>query len=99
MIKCKRRSWFEELVFGWWLGSKGCRLEDDGTDFDEDNEVTILIPSFIDFFKKKNKSYMCVVWMCDHYCIIWFSMLGDDEGSRATAKGKSVLVFWYLVGF
>ena len=37
--------------------------------------------------------------MCDHYCIIWFSMLGNDEGSRATAKGKSVLVFWYLVGF
>ena len=30
--------------------SKGCRLEDDGTDFDKDNEVTILMPSFIDFF-------------------------------------------------
>ena len=81
--------------------SKGCRPEDDGTDFDKDNEVTILKPSFIAFFfkKNKNKSYMCIVWMCDHYCIIWLSMLGDDEGSRAAAKGKSVLVFWYLVGF
>ena len=81
--------------------SKGCRPEDDGTDFDKDNEVTILKPSIIAsfFFKKKNKSYMCIVWMCDHYCIIWLSMLCDDEGSRAAAKGKSVLVFWYLVGF
>ena len=32
--------------------------------------------------------------MCDHYCIIWLSMLGDDEGSRAAAaEEKSVLVF------
>ena len=30
--------------------SKGCRLEDDGTDFDKDNEVTILKPSFRAFF-------------------------------------------------
>ena len=30
--------------------SKGCRPEDDGTDFDKDNEVTILKPSFIAFF-------------------------------------------------
>ena len=37
--------------------------------------------------------------MCDHYYIIWLSMLGDDEGSRAAGKGISVLVFWYLVGF
>ena len=37
--------------------------------------------------------------MCDHYCIIWLSMLGDDEGLRATAEGMSALVFWYLVGF
>ena len=35
--------------------SKGCQPKDNGTDFDEDNEVTILIPSFIDFFKKKKK--------------------------------------------
>ena len=42
---------------------------------------------------------MCIVWMCDHYCIIWLSMVGDDKGSRATAEGKSLLVFWYLVGF
>ena len=31
-----------------WV-SKGCRIEDDGTDFDEDNEIIILMPSFIDF--------------------------------------------------
>ena len=37
--------------------------------------------------------------MCDHYCIIWLSMLGDDKGSKAAVEGKSVLVFWYLVGF
>ena len=37
--------------------------------------------------------------MCDHYCIICLSMLGDDNGSRAAAEGKSLLVFWYLVGF
>ena len=37
--------------------------------------------------------------MCDHYCIIWLSMLGDDKGSRAATKRKSVIVFWYLVGF
>ena len=37
--------------------------------------------------------------MCDHYCIIWLSMLGDDKSSRATVERKSVLVFWYLVGF
>ena len=37
--------------------------------------------------------------MCDHYCIIWLSMLGDDEGSKVVAEGKSVLVFRYLVGF
>ena len=30
--------------------------------------------------------------MCDHCCIIWLSMLGDDEGLRAIAKGISVLV-------
>ena len=41
--------------------SKGCRPEDDGTDFDKDNEVTILKPSFIAFFFFKNKSYMCIV--------------------------------------
>ena len=40
---------------------------------------------------------MCIVWTCDHYCVIWLSMLGDDGGSRAAAEGKSVLVFWYLV--
>ena len=78
--------------------SKGCRLEDDGMDFDEDNEVTILMPSFIGFFFFF-LSYMYIVWIYDHYCIIWLSMLGDDEGSRAAAKGKSVLVLWYLVGF
>ena len=78
--------------------SKGCRPKDDGTDFDEDNEITILMPSFIDF-RKINKSYMCIVWMCDHYYIIWLSMLGNDEGSRAAAEEKNVLVFWYLVGF
>ena len=75
--------------------SKGCRPKDDGIDFDEDNEVTILMPFFIDL----KKSYMCIVWMCGHYCIIWLSMLRDDEGSRAAIEGKSVLVFWYLVGF
>ena len=37
--------------------------------------------------------------MCDHYCIIWLSMLGDDKDARVTTEGKSVLVFWYLVGF
>ena len=37
--------------------------------------------------------------MCDHYYIIWLSMLGDNEGSGAVAEGKSVLVFWYLFGF
>ena len=37
--------------------------------------------------------------MCDHNCIIWLSMLGDDGGSRAVVEGKSVLVFWYLVSF
>ena len=47
-IKCKRRNWFEELVFRWWVVSKGCRPEDDSIDFDEDNEVTSLMPSFID---------------------------------------------------
>ena len=77
--------------------SKGCRPKVDGTDFDEDNEVTILMPSFIDFFFFL--SYMYIVWIYDHYCIIWLSILGDDEGSRATVEGKSVLVFWYLVGF
>ena len=77
--------------------SKGYRPEDDGIDFDEDNEVTSLMPSFIDFFFFL--SSMCIVWMCDHYCIIWLSMLGDDKGSRAAAEGKSLLVFWYLVGF
>ena len=72
--------------------------KDDGTDFEEDNEVIILKSSFIDL-KNNNKSYICIVWMCDHYYIIWLSMLGDDEGSRAAGKGISVLVFWYLVGF
>ena len=43
----------EEIVFGWWVVSKGCRLEDDGIDFNEDNEETILIPSFIDLKNKK----------------------------------------------
>ena len=42
---------------------------------------------------------MCMVWICDHYCIIWLSMLGDDEGSRVVVEGKSVLGFCYLVGF
>ena len=37
--------------------SKGCQPEDDSTDFDEDNEVTILMPSFIDFFFKKLHMY------------------------------------------
>ena len=37
--------------------------------------------------------------MCDHYFIIWLSMLGDNKGSIAAVKGKCVLVFWYLVGF
>ena len=35
--------------------SNGCHPEDNGTDFDEDNEVTILMPSFIDLKKKKKK--------------------------------------------
>ena len=83
----------------WWVVSKGCWPEDDSTNFDEDNEVTILMPSFIDLKINKNKRYMCIVWMCDHYCIIWLSMLGDDESSRAVVEGKSVLIFWYLVGF
>ena len=39
--------------------SKGCRLKDDDTDFDEDNEVIILMPSFIDL-KKKKKKVTCV---------------------------------------
>ena len=30
--------------------SKGCQPEDDGMNFDEDNEVTILLPSFIDYY-------------------------------------------------
>ena len=42
--------------------SKGCRLEDDGTYFDKDNEVTILKPSFIIFFKKKKVK--CVYCEC-----------------------------------
>ena len=79
--------------------SKWCWPKDDGIDFDEDNVVIILKSSFIDLKINKNKRYMCIVWMCDHYCIIWLSMLGDDEGLRAAAKGISVLVFWYLVGF
>ena len=91
----QRRNWFEEFVFGWWVVSKGCRPKYDGIDFNEDNEVTILMPSFIAL--KKKKSYMCIVWMRDHYYIIWLSMLGDDEGSRAAVEGKNVLVFWYLV--
>ena len=37
--------------FGWWVVSKGCRPEDDDTDFDKDNEVTILKSSFIDLKK------------------------------------------------
>ena len=78
--------------------SKGYWPEDDGIDFDKDNEVKIPMPSVIGFFFFF-LSYMCIVWMCDHYCIIWLSMLGDDEDSRANAKGKSVLLFWYLVGF
>ena len=39
--------------------SKGYRPEDDGIDFDEDNEVTSLMPSFIDFFFFL--SSMCIV--------------------------------------
>ena len=35
--------------------SKGRRPEDDGIYFDKDNEVRILMPSFIDFFLKKKK--------------------------------------------
>ena len=31
--------------------------------------------------------------MCDHYYIIWLSILGDDEGLRAVAEGKSVQYF------
>ena len=77
--------------------SKGCRPGDDGTNFDEDNKVTILMHSFIDLKNNKNKSYLCIVWKCDHYCIIWLSMLGDDKSSRV--EGKSVLLFWYLVNF
>ena len=49
-----QRNWFEELVFGWWVVSKRCQPKDDGLDFDEDNEVISLMPSFIDL-KKKNK--------------------------------------------
>ena len=37
--------------------------------------------------------------MCDHYCIIWLSMLGDNESLGATVEGNTMLVFWYLVGF
>ena len=33
----------------WWMVSKGCRPKDDDKIFDEDNEVTILMPSFIDY--------------------------------------------------
>ena len=45
--------------------SKGRRPEDDGIDFDKDNEVRILMPSFIDFFffkkkEKKRKKVTCV---------------------------------------
>ena len=44
--------------------SKGRRPEDDGIYFDKDNEVRILMPSFIDFFflkkKKKRKKVTCV---------------------------------------
>ena len=36
--------------------SKGCRPEDDGIDFEEDNEVIILMPSFIDLKKEKRKN-------------------------------------------
>lgn len=35
--------------------SKECWPEDDGTNFDEDNKVVILMPSFIDLKKKKKK--------------------------------------------
>ena len=39
--------------------------------------------------------------MCDHYCIIWLSMLGDDKGSKVAVEGKSVLLFlvlgWFLI--
>ena len=35
--------------------SKGCQPKDNGTDFDEDNEVTILKSFFIDFSKIKIK--------------------------------------------
>ena len=35
----------------WWVVSKGCQLKDDDTDFNEDNEGTILKSSFIDFKK------------------------------------------------
>ena len=35
--------------------SKECRPKDDDTDFDEDNEVTILKSFFIDFSKIKIK--------------------------------------------
>ena len=43
--------------------SKGRRPEDDGIDFDKDNEVRILMPSFIDFvFKRKEKKlHVCSV--------------------------------------
>ena len=39
--------------------------------------------------------------MYDHYCIIWLSILGDDEASRAATKGKkcaNILVLgWFLI--
>ena len=38
--------------------SKGCQPEDDGMDFDEDNEVTILMPSFIDYYHYYFKLHM-----------------------------------------
>ena len=40
--------------------SKGCWPEDDGIDFEEDNEVIILMPSFIDLKKEKRKKVTCV---------------------------------------
>ena len=36
---------------GWWVVSKGCQPKDDDSDFDENNEVTILKSSFIDLKK------------------------------------------------
>ena len=40
--------------------SKGYRPEDDGIDFEEDNEVIIFMPSFIDLKKEKRKKVTCV---------------------------------------